>query len=454
MTSTRLLTGKLTTKQALVIGAWYAGLLLSVMAWATTSADLLTNGSLGGILLAVGRLLGILATVFALTQFLLMGRILWIERPFGLDHLASYHRFNGYAAITLILLHPLLVVAGYAVAGRANYITTYLEVIQRYSYVWWALIAELLFGLVVVTSIYIVRHRLKFESWYSVHLLAYAAIVLVFFHQFAVGGSFINHPLARAYWYGVYMFVGLNVLFFRFTLPTLNLVRFGFRVSRVVAETPTTTSVYIRGRNLGAWRAQPGQFVLVRFLSVPYGLQEHPFSLSAIPANNEFRLTIRHSGDYTNTIGGLKSETAVLVSGPFGRFTSELAVTDKRLFIAGGVGITPIRTLIKEAVAQHKEAVLVYGNRTPDDVVFGAELRAFGPARLPVTEVYSDPPPAFKGLTGYVTAELVQQLVLDFKERDIYLCGPPQMMDGIIDGLLADGLSPSQLHFERFNLHN
>lgn len=454
MIITQPLTGTVTTKQGLVIGAWYGELLLAVIAWATTSADLLASGSVGGVLLAIGRLLGILATVFALTQFLLMGRILWIERPFGLDHLASYHRFNGYAAMTLILLHPLFVVAGYAVAGRANYVTTYLDVIQRYSYVWWALIAELLFGLVVATSIYIVRRRLKFESWYSVHLLVYAAIILVFFHQFAVGGSFINHPLARAYWYGVYLFVGLNVLFFRFTLPTLNLVRFGFRVSRVVAETPSTTSIYIQGRNLGAWRARPGQFVLVRFLSAQYGRQEHPFSLSAMPANNEFRLTIRHSGDFTNTIAGLKSGTAVLVSGPFGRFTSELAVTDKRLFIAGGVGITPIRTLIKQAIGQHKDGVLVYGNRTPDDVVFGEELRTLGPTRLPLIEVYSDPPPAFKGITGYVTAELVKQLVPDFKARDIYLCGPPPMMDGIIDGLLAGGLPSSQLHFERFNLHN
>jgi len=193
---TKLLTGKLTTKQGLVIGTWYVNLLLAVVLWATTSASLLSSGSPGGILLAIGRLLGILATVFALTQFLLMGRILWIERPFGLDHLASYHHFNGLAAITLILIHPLFVIAGYSLAGHTNYIETYVNVLQHYRYVSWALLAEILFVLVVATSIYIVRRKLKFESWYSVHLLVYAAIVLVFFHQFAVGGSFIGHPLA------------------------------------------------------------------------------------------------------------------------------------------------------------------------------------------------------------------------------------------------------------------
>jgi predicted ferric reductase len=454
MVKTKLLAGKLTTKQSLVIGAWYANLMLAVLVWLTTSSVLFTSGDLGSILLAVGRLLGILATVFALTQFLLMGRILWIERPFGLDHLASYHHFNGYAAISLILIHPLFIIAGYAFASHTNYIKTYIDVVQHYSYVWWALIAELLFVLVVATTIYIVRRRLKFESWYSVHLLVYAAIVLVFFHQFAVGGSFIGHPLARAYWYGVYLFVALNVLFFRFTLPTLNLLRFRFKIKRVVAETLTTTSIYIGGRHLKAWPAKPGQFVLVRMLAWPYILQEHPFSLSAIPENDEFRLTIRHSGDFTNTVDKLKPGSWVLASGPFGRFTSELAVTNKRLFVAGGVGITPLGALIKEAIAQNKDSRLIYGNRTPDDVVFDHDLHKFGPDKLPITNVYSDPPESYPGVSGYVTAELIEREVPDFKNRDVYVCGPPPMMEGIIDELLASGLPPNQLHFERFQLHN
>ena len=452
MIQTKLLAGKFTTKQGLLIAAWYVNLLLALVVWVTTSASLLTTGGAGSIVLAIGRMLGILATVFALTQFLLMGRILWIERPFGLDHLASYHRFNGYAAILFILLHPPFVILGYALISHTNYFAQYVDVLRNYEDVLGALVGQFLFVLVVATSIYIVRRKLKFESWYYVHLAVYAAIVLVFGHQLAIGGSFIGHPLARAYWIALYAFVGLNVLFFRFILPSLNLLRFRFKVSRVVAETPSTTSIYIRGRNLKAWPAQPGQFVLVRMLNRKYGAQEHPFSLSAVPANNEFRLTIRHSGDYTNTIAGLKPGTFVLTSGPFGRFTSTLAVTDKRLFIAGGVGITPIRTLVEEALDQGKNSTLLYANRTPSDVVFDGELGQL--AKLHVINVYSDPPKDFKGARGYVTAEVVQRLVPDFKERDIYLCGPPLMMDGVIDGLLASGLSPNQLHYERFSLHN
>ncbi len=83
-----------------------------------------------------------------------------------------------------------------------------------------AWIAQMLFILVVVTSINIVRRHLKFESRYWVHMLVYAAIVLAFFHQFALGGSLNSEPLMRAYWYGLYIFVAANVLFLPFHLAT------------------------------------------------------------------------------------------------------------------------------------------------------------------------------------------------------------------------------------------
>ena len=404
--------------------------------------------------MAFGRLFGLLAATFALTQFLLMGRILWIERPFGLDHLAGYHRFNGYAAITAILIHAPLVVLGYALSAKTNFFAQYTDVVLHYQYTFRALIAEILFVLVVASSIYIVRRKLKFESWYFVHLIVYAAIVLSFAHQLAIGGSFLASPLAHNYWIAVYVFVGVNVLFYRFSLPSINMLRFNFRIARVEKETATTTSVYISGRSLSKWSAKPGQFVLVRFLEGKFALQEHPFSLSAVPYNDEFRLTIRNSGDYTSTISSLKPGARVLVSGPFGRFTSDIAITNKRLFIAGGVGITPLRTMLTEALATKKDCVLLYGNRTTNDVIFKEELTRLEKLGLKIIHVFSDPPKGFSGETGYVDGPRIERLVPDFASRDIYVCGPPAMMDGVIEAMTKTALPHDQLHYERFSLHN
>ena len=454
MIKTKLFDGKITTYQAIITGAWYANLLVILYIWAATSATLITDGGLGGIALAFGRLFGLLAAYFALTQFLLMGRVLWIERAFGLDHLASYHRFNGYAAIYSILIHAQLVILGYALSSKTNFFSQYAEVIKNYSYVAWAAVASILFLIVVASSIYIVRRKLKFETWYYVHLIVYAAIILAFFHQLAVGGSFLQLEWARTYWYVLYAFVAFNVLFWRFGLPIINLLRYGFTVSRVEKETDTTTSIYISGRRLNSLPVKAGQYVLVRFLGKGFITQEHPFSLSAVPENNTFRLTIKNIGDYTSVIPELKVGTKVLVSGPFGRFTSDVAQTDKRLFLAGGVGITPVRTLIEEALAAGKDCVLLYANRNQNDVIFMGELGDLKQKGLKLVSVFSNPAPNFKGESGYIDSERIQRLVPNFAEHDVYVCGPQLMMDGIVTALRNTNLPADQLHFERFALHN
>jgi predicted ferric reductase len=453
MLKTKLFDGPSTIVQQLIISFWLANFGAVLLLWATTT-QFTTDVSL--LLHNFGLLFGLVATFFALTQFMLMGRIAWIERNFGLEHLASYHRLNGYLAITFIVLHPIFITASHSLESSRNFLGEYVYTISHEPYVWMALIAEILFLTVVVSSMYIARKHLKFETWYFVHLMVYAAIVLVPFHQLSIGSSFVGgyHPLARVYWIGLYAFVLANLLVWRFGLPLFNYLVHGFRIERVVAETPTTTSLYIRVNNLSQWRSRPGQFVLVRIFVKGLWWQEHPFSLSWIPHDNLLRLTIRHVGDYTQAIAKLRPGARVLVSGPYGRFTREVAQTDKRLFIAGGVGITPLRSMIEETVQNKIDSILIYANRTPDDVVFAGELAALAGKHLKIVQVFSEPSQHYRGHTGYVGGALVKKLVADAAERDIYVCGPPPMMEGLLADFADMELPSEQIHYERFALHN
>jgi predicted ferric reductase len=451
MIKTKLFDGQLTTVQQLIISLWLILLGCVLLVWGTT-AEFTT---LPRVLDAFGMLFGLLATYCALTQFMLMGRVAWVERSFGLEHLASFHRLNGYAAISFLLVHPIFITVSYALGAHIGLWRQYTELIRFYDFVWLALIGELLFIAVAFSSLYIVRKRLKFETWYYVHLMVYAAIVFTSLHQFRVSDSFSGeHPLATSFWLGLYIFVALNVLIWRFGLPVYNWLRFGFRIDRVVAETPTTTSLYIRGRRLNRWHSKPGQFVLLRIFAKGMWWQEHPFSLSWIPHDNCLRVTIRHVGDYTREVANLQPGTHVLVSGPYGRFTRAVATTNKRLYVAGGVGITPLRSMIEEAVKTKTDSVLLYANRTPDDVVFAKELASFSGQYLKIIEFYSEPPKRFRGNTGYVDVDVLRRYVSDFAERDVYVCGPPPMMTNLIDGLSKTSIDPTQLHYERFALHN
>lgn len=448
----RLLDGPLTLAQQLIIGAWSATLLGVVALWALTALEPLTQ-DVASAFLSIGLLVGLLATFFALTQFLLMGRIAWIEKAFGLDRLASYHRLNGYAAIILILAHAPLITASYALRSGTNYFTQYSELLTQYPFVGLAGVAVVLFVIVVGSSIYISRKHLKFETWYYVHLAVYAAIILASLHQFAIGSSFTGNPIAFWSWLSLYLFVALNIIIWRFMLPIINLFRFQFRVDRIVQETPTTTSVYIFARDVKRLRALPGQFVLVRFLSRQFVLEEHPFSLSMIPQGDMIRLTIRHVGDFTSRIASLQPGTRVLVSGPFGRFTHKAAQTNKRLFIAGGVGITPIRSMAEEAVKDKRDAVLLFGNKDRHDVPLRKELEALRVRGLNLRYVYSDQKVA-GAERGRIDGDLIERLVPDFLERDIYVCGPPPMMETIVADLKKRNIDEARLHYERFALHN
>ena len=104
---------------------------------------------------------------------------------------------------------------------------------------------------VVVTSAVAVRRRLRYETWYFVHLYAYLAVALAFSHQLATGTDFVARPGARAYWYALYGVTLGALVVFRLGLPLArSLLVHRLRVERVIEEAPGVVSVEIGGVRL------------------------------------------------------------------------------------------------------------------------------------------------------------------------------------------------------------
>lgn len=430
---------------------WLVNLATVVGFWASASGAQLLAGDLNP-LIAFGRLAGLLATFCALVQFVLMGRAGWLEPIFGMDRIAQAHRLNGYVTYLLALGHPLLLVAGFAPLTGLGVVDQYFNLIQM-PYVPLAAFALLILTITVGLSIYIARKHLTFESWYYVHLLNYVFIALIPFHQLTNGGDFLANPAFHYYWLGLYSFAALTIIVWRFGRPVYRFFRFKFRVEKVVPEAQRATSIYITGRNLQQFRATGGQFVLVRFLRKGMWWQEHPFSLSRMPAKEHLRLTIRQLGDFTNEVPHIEPGTQVVISGPHGAFGHAQAVMQKTLYIAGGIGITPIRAMMEESVGKPVDAVFLYGNRAENEIVLREELDKLGAQlNMPIYHVLSDDP-RWAGEKGFIDQEKISRLVPDVAERDIFLCGPPPMMAGVIKALEALGVPTKQIHYERFELH-
>jgi predicted ferric reductase len=199
---------------------------------------------------------------------------------------------------------------------------------------------------------------------------------------------------------------------------------------------------------------EAGQFMIVRFLTKGFCWEAHPFSMSCPPNGKNLRISIKGVGDFTKHISDLKPGVSVFIDGPHGSFTSKSCKSSKVLMIAGGIGITPIRSLIEEMLLAGRDVVLIYSNRNSDSIVFQKELDELeksSSGRLKVIHVISDEP-EWSGEKGRLDKEKISQLVPDFIEREVFICGPPPMMKTVRLALSSIGVPNNRIHYERFAL--
>jgi predicted ferric reductase len=402
-------------------------------------------------LTGIGRLCGLLGAYVVLVQVLLLARIPVLDRTVGFDRLTVWHRRNGKVALGLLLAHAVAIVAGYTLADRISLWEEAGRLVSAYPGVITALAGLLTLVAVVVTSLVIVRRRLRYETWYFVHLYTYLAIALAFSHQIATGREFVGDPAARVYWQALYIAVLAAVVVFRLGLPALRNARHRLRVERVIEEAPGVVSLEIGGARLDALKARAGQFFSWRFLTREHWWQSHPFSLSAAPDGRRLRITVKEVGDFSGGLKAIRPGTRVIVDGPHGAFTAAARRRPRVALIAGGVGITPIRALLEDLPGDPGDITLVYRAVREDDVILRAELDELARRRgVEVHYVLGDH--REPGAAELLSAAHLGRLVPDIAARDVYVCGPPAMADATGASLRRAGVPRRQVITERFAL--
>jgi predicted ferric reductase len=301
---------------------------------------------------------------------------------------------------------------------------------------------------VVVSSVIIVRRRLRYEAWYAVHLAAYAGIALAWFHQIPTGNELVLDTVAADYWRALYIATLALIVAFRVGAPVLNAFRYRLRVAEVVTEGPGVISLRITGRGLGRLRARAGQFFLWRFLARDRWWTAHPFSLSEAPDGRSLRITVKALGDHTARMASIKRGTRVVAEGPFGVFTANAQRRDKALLIAGGIGITPIRALLEEIQG---DAIVVYRVVSEDEIVFAEELRELARARE-ATLHYVVGGHSAPGGDRLLSPAHLRELVPDIRKREVFVCGPPAMTAAVERSVRRAHVPRRHVHVERFAL--
>ena len=422
---------------------------LAVLAawWADASGTDLH--SWGERLIAAGRVTALVGTYLVLVQVLLMARLPWFDRWIGTDRLAAWHRWNGQYTIGLLVAHTLLTVWGYAVADHAPLAHETSVVMRSYPDVLAATLGLVALVGVGISSARVVRRRLSYETWYFMHLYTYLAIALSFGHQLTTGDDFATHARNRALWVGLYVAVFGALIVWRVVLPVRGAFRHRLRVSSVVAEGPHAVSVYVTGRDLARLGARAGQFFRWRFLTAQGWWEAHPFSLSAAPGADLLRITAKGVGDHSRALRDMRPGVRVMAEGPYGNLTAARRTRSKVVLIAGGIGVTPLRSLLETLPGRRGDLTLLYRATDENDILFRSEIDELAEARG--AEVFylfghRDKRPSPLGVAQ------LHLLVPDVADRDVFLCGPPGMMEVAMKSLRALGVPRSRIHAERFEL--
>ena len=407
-------------------------------------------GTLSGILTAIGQVTALLGTYAVLLQLVLMSRAPFLDQVFGMDRLAWYHRWLGFATIWLLVAHGVFTTVGYAMGADASIVSEFIKLITTYDYVLLALAGMACFVAVGVSSVRAARRRVSYETWYGIHLYVYLGIALAFLHQLAVGADFVDDPMARAYWIAMYVgAIGLLAAY-RLGAPVLLNLHHRLVVDRVVREAPGVVSIHVKGRDLGQLAVRSGQYFLWRFLTPDGWYRAHPFSLSAAPNGHDLRITVKDLGDWTHELQTVPVGTRVFVEGPYGVMTGAKRSRERVLLIAGGIGVTPIRAMLESFWSRPGDITMLIRAKRPQELVFRDEIDALARARgANIHYIVGQ-----RGERGVpfepLGAGTILRLAPDVTDRDVYLCGPEPMMLSVRESLRDLGVPEAQVHWERF----
>ncbi len=425
-----------------VLAAMAAGLAAILLMWWHDGPDL---GNPGDVITSAGDVCGLLAGYGVVVQVALMARLPPVERGVGADRLARWHGRNGRWVVCILIAHALLIIWGYAVSANAPVTSEAWSVVTTQPDVLMATAALFLLVGIGIVSLRAARRRLRYETWYYLHFYTYLAIALAFSHQFAVGPDFV--PLAnRIGWSALYATVGALLLWYRVLAPVRLSLRHRLQVVTVRREAPDVVSVILSGRRLAGLGVAPGQFFRWRFLTRDLWWSSHPYSVSGLPQKDLLRITVKDRGDHSGSLGWLRPGTRVIAEGPYGAFTAAGRPRRRILLLAGGVGITPLRTMFERLPGQ---VTLVYRASSPRDVVFRRELDAVAQARGGTVRYLL----GARAELGWdpLSAGHLQELVPGLHRHEVYVCGPPGMTATAIAALQQAGVPRKRIHREAFD---
>jgi len=388
-----------------------------------------------------GQITGLIGMSMFALNFVLATRSKFLEDYFGgMNKVYTSHRIFGSLSFIFILFHPILLALRYvpvSIEGAAYSLFPLGQPIWITSG-FISLFALMLFLVLIFYS----------SLPYNVLKFTHKFIGLSFFfaglHALFIPSDVSNFFPLKAYF--IFLTIaGLSCFLYRSVLEKYLIKKYKYIVGDIVLVNNKTIEVSLVPA-LESMDHQSGQFVFVSFKSKDISSESHPFSISSGENDKNLRVSIKFLGDYTSKLINLRKGTPAEIEGPFGRF----CCSDKnknKVWIAGGIGITPFLSMARSIENQNCNIDLVYIIKNENDGAHLEELREISKnnSRFRIL-------PYFSQIHGRITASFIRNVCPGFENREIYLCGPPQMMKSLKDQLLSLKIPSGNIFSEEFKM--
>ena len=219
-------------------------------------------------------------------------------------------------------------------------------------------------------------------------------------------------------------------------------------IDEIAEEAPEVRTFYMSFLDKDVereFRLKSGQFIMCTV----FGAGEFAVSLPPSPENDRFHITVRAVGKVTDALHALRPGDKLGVRGPFGNgFPFEEIKGKNIIYVAGGIGLIPLRSSIVHALQHRQEfgrIILLYGARSSADLLYQADIQEWKRQEGFETYIAIDrPEPGWDGEVGYVN-QLIDRADVPVDNTVAFVCGPPIMFNAVISDLLARGMSENDI---------
>lgn len=218
--------------------------------------------------------------------------------------------------------------------------------------------------------------------------------------------------------------------------------------------TPTVSSYVFKAQDGTAIDFTPGMFAMLTYKDPDGKAIARAFSIANSPPSDhlEFIVALIH-GQITSKMEIARPGDIYYVSAPYGQFKFEMKSGEKYLFLAGGTGLAPFMSMLRQAKQQNVgiDTQTIYSTKFPNEIIYADELKEYEKTskfKLTITVTRPQPGDGWTGLTGHVDAAMISRSVPDFKERVSYVCGPPAFVKAVKEALVSLGVDEKSIKAE------